>query len=147
MNAPDLTQRPPRSPRVRLGGYVILPRTLDKCRATIAGKNGEYHFNCPLDERVLTFTGIDADALKEQAASGKGDWELLQWINENSTAKPTDAEIEAWSDFQLRRAPASIEMREFVNEEQKKVAPEREDIATFFDLLDLDDHASFGGQV
>jgi len=37
-NAPDLTQRPPRSPRVRLGGYVILPRMLDKGRATINGK-------------------------------------------------------------------------------------------------------------
>ena len=37
MNAPDLTQRPPRSPRVRLGGYTILPRLLDKARATIAG--------------------------------------------------------------------------------------------------------------
>ncbi len=38
----DLTQRPPRSPRVRLGGYAILPRLLDKCRALLAGKVGEY---------------------------------------------------------------------------------------------------------
>ena len=52
-NAPDLTQRPPRSPRVRLGGYAILPRMLDKGRATIAGKNGEYHYNCPMDKRFL----------------------------------------------------------------------------------------------
>ena len=28
--APDLTQRPPRSPRQRLGGYALLPRMLDK---------------------------------------------------------------------------------------------------------------------
>ncbi|MEO7677968.1 MAG: DUF5069 domain-containing protein, partial [Verrucomicrobiota bacterium] len=41
---PDLTQRPPRSPRVRLGGYVLLPRILDKGRALLAGKLGEYHF-------------------------------------------------------------------------------------------------------
>ena len=47
----DLTQHPPRSPRVRLGGYATLPRMLDKGRATIAGKNGEYHYNCPLDQR------------------------------------------------------------------------------------------------
>jgi hypothetical protein len=40
-NSIDLTVRPPRSPRVRLGGYVILPRMLDKCRAMLAGKNGE----------------------------------------------------------------------------------------------------------
>ena len=35
IHAPDLTKQPPRSPRVRLGGYVILPRCLDKGRATI----------------------------------------------------------------------------------------------------------------
>ncbi|HEY9249021.1 MAG TPA: DUF5069 domain-containing protein [Rariglobus sp.] len=29
----DLTQRPPRSHCVRLGGYVMLPRILDKGRA------------------------------------------------------------------------------------------------------------------
>ncbi len=33
ISAPDLTQRPPRSPRVRLGGLVLLPRMLDKGRA------------------------------------------------------------------------------------------------------------------
>ena len=37
-NALDLTQRPPRSPRVRLGGYAILARCLDKGRATLAGE-------------------------------------------------------------------------------------------------------------
>ena len=40
ISAPDLTQRPPRSPRVRLGGYVILARILDKGRATLANKAG-----------------------------------------------------------------------------------------------------------
>ena len=46
---PDLTQNPPRSPRTKLGGYVMLPRLIDKCRGQIAGKNGEYHYGCPLD--------------------------------------------------------------------------------------------------
>src|SRR5215469_570753 len=71
-NAPDLTQHPPRSPRVRLGGYALLPRCLDKGRATISGKNGEYHYNCPLDQRFFAFVGVDADALKTQLQAGKG---------------------------------------------------------------------------
>jgi len=33
MSAPNLTQLAPRSPRVRLGGYTILPRVLDKAPA------------------------------------------------------------------------------------------------------------------
>ncbi len=39
----------PRSPREKLGGYVIAARTLDKCRAAIAGTLGDYKFDCPLD--------------------------------------------------------------------------------------------------
>ena len=36
-SAPDLTQHPPRSLRVRLGGYVHLARLLDKARAEAGG--------------------------------------------------------------------------------------------------------------
>ena len=96
-NAPDLTQRPPRSPRVRLGGYVILPRMLDKGRATIAGKHGEYHYACPLDHRFLDFVGIKPDALKKQLAAGKGDTEILQWVQKNAKRRLTEPEIAAWS--------------------------------------------------
>ena len=39
-SAPDLTQHPPRSLRVRLGGYAHLCRLLDKARAVNAGLHG-----------------------------------------------------------------------------------------------------------
>ncbi len=80
ISAPDLTQRPPRSPRVRLGGYALLPRMLDKGRAAINGTNGEFNYNCPLDQHILNFLGVDPEALKNQLATGKGDGEILQWI-------------------------------------------------------------------
>ena len=80
IQASDLTKRPPRSPRVRLGGYAILPRMLDKGRAAIAGRNGEYHYACPMDHRFLDFTGTDPKALKKELAKGKGDGEILAWI-------------------------------------------------------------------
>lgn len=95
IQTPDLTQRPPRSPRVRLGGYVILPRMLDKGRATIAGKQGEYHFACPMDMRFVDFVGIGPDALREALALGKGDGEILEWISANARFKRTDSEISA----------------------------------------------------
>ena len=145
-NAPDLTQRPPRSPRVRLGGYCILPRMLDKGRATIAGKNGEYHYDCPMDKRFAEFAGIDAKALKKQLAAGKGDGEILEWITKNGKHKRTDAEIAAWSKLANLRAPSDLESRSYFNELQSNVAPKREDVATWFDLLDIDDHVSFGGK-
>ena len=145
-NAPDLTQRAPRSPRVRLGGYVILPRALDKGRALIAGKVGEYHYNCPMDQRFLEFAGVNADALKKQLAAGKGDAEILDWIQKTGKGKHSEAEVHAWSAYQEQRAPADTESREFFHGIHAKIAPKREDIATWFDLLDLDDFATFGGK-
>ena len=142
----DLTQRPPRSPRARLGGYAILPRTLDKGRAAIDGKLGEYHFNCPLDQQFLTFAGVDAEKLKQQLALDLGDGEILAWIQANATNNRAAVEIEAWSLMQERRVPMEMETRQFFNQLQEKAAPRRNDIATWFDLLDVDDFVSFGGK-
>ncbi len=144
-NAPDLTQRPPRSPRVRLGGYVILPRMLDKGRAMVAGKNGEFKYNCPLDEHFVSFVGIDAKALQKQLAAGKGDGEILEWVHKTAKHKRTEPEIRAWSEYQNQRVPMDVESRQFLNEYHSKLAPKREDVATWFDLLDIDDHVTFGG--
>ena len=147
MPAIDLMKQAPRSPRVRLGGYVILPRMLDKGRATLAGKNGDYSFACPLDVRFLEFAGIEARALKKQLAAGKGDGEILDWLKANAKYQRSESEIEAWSAWQERRTPDNPDSREFFNRLHKKVAPRRTDISSWFDLLDADDYASYGGKL
>jgi Domain of unknown function (DUF5069) len=144
LNTPDLTKFPPRSPRVRLGGYAILPRCLDKGRATLAGKNGEYHYACPLDQRFLEFAGIDPEALKKQL--GKSDTEVLEWITANAKNKRTMPEIIAWSAWQDQLAPSNPDSRDFVNGLHKAGAPKRTDIIGWFDVLDMDDYVSFGGK-
>src|SRR5262249_54665361 len=128
-----------------LGGYVTLPRMLDKGRATINGKNGEYHYNCPLDQRLLGYLGVDAEALKKELAAGKGDWEVLEWINKNAKHPRDAVEINAWSQLAENRAPGEVESRSYFHEIHSKTAPKREDIHTWFDLLDADDYVSFGG--
>jgi Domain of unknown function (DUF5069) len=145
--SPDLSRRPPRSPRSRLGGYALLPRMLDKGRAEIAGTNGEFHYNCPLDQHIINFVGIDPAALREQLAAKKGDSEILEWSNINGKHKRTAWEIEQWSDFQQRRGPDSdSETLAFFAEAVGKFSETREDIKTFADLLDLDDYVTFGGK-
>jgi hypothetical protein len=143
--APDLTQRAPRSPRVRLGGYVILPRMLDKGRATIAGKHGEYKYNCPLDQRFLEFVGIDAAKLTKELAKGNGDGEILEWINKQGKFKRGPLEIIQWSIFHEQRSPADVESREYFHKLHSSIAPKREDVSTWFDVLDIDDFVTFGG--
>jgi hypothetical protein len=144
LHTPDLTKQPPRSPRVRLGGYVILPRMLDKGRATVAGKNGEYDYACPLDQRFLEFAGIDAKSLKKQLK--KSDTEVLEWIHKHAKHKRTAPEILVWSAWQEQRAPDNPDSREYFNGLHKSSAPKRTDIVTWFDVLDLDDYVSFGGK-
>jgi hypothetical protein len=147
ISAPDLTQRPPRSPRSRLGGYALLPRMLDKGRATIAGKNGEYHYNCPLDQRIISFLGIDPEQLLAQLKQDKGDGEILEWINSNAKNKREAWEIQQWSDFQDRRGPDSdAESIQFFVSYIAKYTKTREDIRSWADLLELDDHCTFGGK-
>jgi len=147
ISAPDLTQRPPRSPRCRLGGYVLLPRMLDKGRAAIAGKLGEFKYDAPMDQHIINFLGIDPAALREQLSTGKGDGEILEWVNANAQHKRTAWEIEQWSDYMQRRGPdGDAETLGFFLERLSSFSTTREDIKTWFDLLDLDDVVTFGGK-
>lgn len=145
MNAPNLTQHPPRSPRVRLGGYTILPRLLDKARAVIAGTAGEYKYDNPNDGHFFRFTGLNPDALMEQVKTGAGDWEMLLWVNTNAPLKRTALEINQWSDWTETVSFNDVEMREWFTDQIKRLNPAREDLRGTFDYLDLDDYVSFGG--
>ncbi len=144
--APDLTRHPPRSPRTRLGGYVHLPRMIDKARAFAAGRHGDYHYDCPFDQRFLAFTGLEAGAFLAEVKTGKTDSELLAYVQEHGRPKRHPAEIAAWSVWMEQLTVTAPDSREFFNEVHRKNAPHRADIATWFDWLELDDFVTFGGQ-
>ncbi len=144
---PDLTQRPPRSMRQRLGGLVLLPRIIDKGRATLAGKNGEYNFNSPTDQHFVRFLGVDLTVLLKELSAGNGDGEILGWALANAKNPRTPWEITAWSAYMETRGPDSdaeslASFAEYVGQHSKT----REDVKSWFDALDLDDHVSFGGK-
>lgn len=146
-HAPDLTVHPPRSARVRLGNLVILPRMLDKCRATLVGRNGEYHYACPLDQRLLEFLGVDAEALKFEVGKGLGDRALLKWLLAHGKHPRSEMEIAQWSAWMDDRpCPSDRETVEFFFGGVHAVDPEIEDITSWFKLLDFDDFISFGGR-
>ena len=147
INAPDLTQRPPRSPRCRLGGLVILPRVLDKARATAVNKQGEFDYNCSLDRHLLNFLGLDPEGLMAEVKLGKSDGELLEWVAANAKNKKAPWEIEQWSAYQDKRGPDSdAETILLFAERVGSFSKTREDIKTWFDLVDVDDHVTFGGK-
>jgi hypothetical protein len=118
---------------------------LDKCRAEIAGTPGGFHYACPNDQRILTFLGIDADALKAEVEKGGGDGAVLAWIKANQRNKHTAEEIEAWSDASDKRKPGADDKARF-DSYLAECGPGRTDIVYWSDLLDLDDYVSYGGK-
>jgi hypothetical protein len=143
---PDLTLHPPRSPRVRLGGFVHLPRLLDKARSFVAGKNGDYTYPCPLDQRLLAFMGITADDFMAAVKTGKSDTEMLAWVMDNLSPARLPHEILAWSNWLEQVAPGDADRHGNFAEQIRQLAPDRMDIVTTFDRLELDDYVSFGGR-
>ena len=119
---------------------------LDKGRATIADQHGEYHYACPIDQYFIDFTGIDPEQLKEELAAGKGDSEILAWVQANAQHQREPWEIAQWSAYHNARVPTDTDTRDYFNELHKAASELGEDIATWFDLLDLDDYVTFGGQ-
>ena len=83
-------------------------------------------------KRFLEFAGIDPEALKKEL--NKSDTEILEWITTNAKHKRTTPEIIAWTNWQENRAPNNPDGREYLNGIHKAVAPNREDILTWFDV-------------
>src|ERR1700730_7642380 len=137
----DLTKEAPRSPRIRIGGYAILGRTLDKCRALVAGKSGEHQFDCPLDNLLFGFKNVKGADFRAQIENGASDQEMVEWLNHNGQKKTPD-EIKRWGDEVTATNYAdNPEKREWFVEQLKPLGldPKR---TTLFDWLEADDKAS-----
>jgi hypothetical protein len=146
----DLTREAPHSPRVRFGGFAILGRTVDKCRASLAGRLGEYHYDCPLDNQLFGFKGINGAQFKNAVASASSYEEVVAWLRANGTRK-TEQEITAWSDkveaLKLKEVSSlqAPDRRKEVIQSCEKLGLDFES-ATLFEWLDADDEASFKSQ-
>ena len=137
----DLTRESPRSPRIRVGGYAILGRTLDKCRALVAGNIGDYHFDCPLDNMLFGFKGVKGADFKAQIENGASDQDMIDWLNRNGQKKTTN-EIKRWSDEVTATSYSdNPEKREWFVEQLKPLGLDPK-TTTLFDWLKKDDLAS-----
>lgn len=136
----DLTKDYPASPRETLAGYVVAKRTLDKCRALLAGTNGEYHFDCPLDNFFFGFAEIRPDAFKEYVSTGADDEAVAVWIATN--AKKRDRrEIIAWNNEMRgkRISEMPIELQEFLEGYIPEYIPQGRVVYVWFDVYDIEE--------
>lgn len=137
----DLRKGFPRSMRVTMEGYVHLARMLDKCRAVLAGTEGEYIYPCPMDDRLLEYAGITAQQFTEAVRTYSTDEALARWFRQTTKGHPPD-ELDEWNQKLLARGPSSPESAERFRRYRDAIDPSRTDITAWSDLLDLDEGRS-----
>jgi hypothetical protein len=93
MDALDLTQAPPRSPRAKLAdlNLVMAARTVDKLRATLPGGNLGPYKMAGFSVRLLEALEIREDALRQVIAGAQTDGDIAAWIRANTDSQRYEA--------------------------------------------------------
>ena len=140
--ARDLAKQPPHSPRERIAGFALAGRAVDKCRASLAGTLGAYHYDCPMDNMLFTFKGITGAQFKTAVQASTNYEDVGAWLQANGTRK-TPVEIKTWSDeMEASSLMKNPEKRAYFIEDCARLGLNPQ-MNTTFDWLEADDRASF----
>ena len=101
---------------------------------------GEYHSNCPLDQRWLNFAEIDYGDFRALVATGATDDEIAAWIENNAKKRPR-AEIIAWNNKErdLRLSDLPHELQEYMENYIHRYVPRNRVVYRWFDVYDLEE--------
>jgi hypothetical protein len=134
------TKPVPRSPYERLGGYVHLPRLIDKAKLHRKGLlNGYNYKTVGFDKHLLAFLKLNGDDFEEAANRLDDDAAILQWVEQNATRHSPD-EIEEWNQHMISRHPdTAVKKARFVHFLKEAGGEGRTDIRTYFDLIEFDE--------
>jgi hypothetical protein len=135
----DLTTSYPRSVRDKVLGVVQLGRAVDKGIAYANGLNGEYNYDCPMDKGLFEFLGLDGAALLDVIKNAQSESDVEAYVKP-FVDKKSPQEITHFNEEFLTHGPAAGSDGEkyFLNL-RNEVAPDRTDVSTWPDLLDLDE--------
>ena len=130
----------PRSPYEKLGGYVHLPRLIDKAKLHRKGLLDGYNYKTVgFDKHLLAFLRIKGDAFEEVANELDDDEKILDWVKKNGV-KHSSEEIEHWNATMIARHPdTAAKKARFVHFLNESVRAGRKDIKTYFDLIEFDE--------
>jgi hypothetical protein len=130
----------PRSPYDRLGGYVHLPRLIDKARLHRKGLLDGYNYKTVgFDKHLLAFLRIKGDAFEEIANELDDDEAILEWVRKNG-AKHSEDEVEHWNTMMIARHPdTAAKKARFLHFLKEAGGDGRKDIKTYFDLIEFDE--------
>src|ERR1043165_6667586 len=132
----------PRSCRESMGGWIHLPRYIDKIRLHLAGKlHADYqpNFGKGFDERWLKAAGVTHEQMVEVVRNSITDGQVADWVRQN--VKRPDAEKRAHAEGMLNYpAPGDAAMEERLRLRKANAGMgNRDDIRTFVDFIDADE--------
>lgn len=124
--------------KFKLAGYAHLARMIDKCRAVLAGTEGEYIYPCPMDERLLEFVGITSAQFTAAVKANTTDEGVLAWFQQH--AQPHQPkELQDWNQKLLERGPSSPQSAAKFKTYLTAIDSSRTDITAWSDLQDLEE--------
>lgn len=133
----DLTTQFPRSPRDELDGMKMLPRAIDKARAQLDGKLGEYvYYGCAFNRRLFNTLGVTDDEFLDAVRAAPDDDSVVEWIREY--VRPEREKVAKLNDWVLHNEPGENDRKQFCDE-LEKVDPGNDSVNTWTDLIDLEE--------
>jgi Domain of unknown function (DUF5069) len=129
----------PRSPYEKLGGFVHLPRLIDKARLHRKGLLDGYNYKTVgFDKHFLAFLKLDGDAF-EEIANRLEDGAILEWVQKNGARHSVEA-VEQWNQAMISRHPdTAAKKARFLHFLKEAGGEGRKDIRTYFDLIEFDE--------
>ena len=138
MDPLDLTQHPPRGPRVQLDGLDMMPRTIDKMRALLPGGNIGLYKIAGTSQRLLDLLQIDEDELQSVVAAAKNDDDVAAWLRIRLSPEQYAQANAALSQRTIAQTSDPAGVRE-----RYPIAKDLPDDTLIYDLLEMDDAALF----
>ena len=135
---------PIRSPREPVSGIFVFGRILDKIRLNAEGKLpagynvGVIAGKRTFDDRVCKLLGVQYGALVARVLKGGSDEDVLEWCFLTGR-NPDTEQIEIWNGFMSKRGWRDAASEGLVKQRAEAGLAHREDIVTFFDLMDVEE--------
>ena len=137
-----MPQKFPRSPYDTVKGLAYFARMLDKIRLHAAGELPELyikHLGTDFDGRCLNFLNVKYEDVKALVLKGETDEDILDWCYKHGR-RPTDEEVEIWSDFMRKRGwRDSASDRIIFRLKESGIEHLDSQAVTMFDFIDLDE--------
>jgi hypothetical protein len=116
----------------------MMPRTIDKLRASLPEGNVGAYKIAGSSQRLLDFLGIDAEALREAVAAAESEKDVAQWLRERVPRDMYEKANAALTTRTIGMVDDPAELRS-----RYPIAKDLSDDTPLYDLLELDDAATF----